>query len=182
MAQGLYYVITDECPSPNAENNNASNISKWNHHNTQAIGNLRLCLVPNILAKVLSKTTMACIWSTLKDEYGKSGVTATCAEFKAMLDTPIPSYEHPAPAFRKINTHFAQCEDVDFEISPKVQAMILLSKLPSSMDTIAQLICQTPATLTSATIKKLANLAWEQCGTHCSKSQEAQKLSTVKHK
>ncbi|KAF9222261.1 hypothetical protein BS17DRAFT_637200, partial [Gyrodon lividus] len=112
----------------------------------QAIGNLRLCLTPNILAKVLSKTTAARIWSTLKDEYGKPGITATYAEFKAMLDMLIPLHNHPASAFSKINAHFARLEDVDFEISPKVQAMILLSKLLSSMDTIAQLIGQTPAT------------------------------------
>ncbi|KAF9224500.1 hypothetical protein BS17DRAFT_703434 [Gyrodon lividus] len=169
MAQDFHYVITDECPSPNTENDNTSDISEWNHHNTQAIGNLHLHLTPNILAKVLSKTTTACIWSTLKDEYGKPSVTATYAEFKAMLDTPIPLHEHPAPAFGKINAHFTQLEDAEFDISPKVQAMILLSKLPSSMDTIAQLIGQSPATLTSATIKKSTILACEQHGTCHSK-------------
>ncbi|KAF9220565.1 hypothetical protein BS17DRAFT_714348, partial [Gyrodon lividus] len=138
MAQALYYVITDECPSPNEENNHASDISEWNHHNTQAIGNLCLHLAPNILAKVLSKTTAAQIWSTLKTEYGTPGIATTYVKFKAMLATPIPSHEHPASAFSKINAHFAQLEDVDFEISPKVQMMILLSKLLSSMDTVTQ--------------------------------------------
>ncbi|KAF9227984.1 hypothetical protein BS17DRAFT_659765, partial [Gyrodon lividus] len=154
----------------------------WNHHNIQAVRNLCLRLTPNILAKVLSKTTASSIWSTLKDEYGKPGITATYAEFKAMLDMPIPLHEHPAPAFSKINAHFTHLEDADFEISPKVQAMILLSKLLSSMDTITQLIGQTPATLTSATIEKLAVMAWEQHSTRCSKPQEAQKLSAVKRK
>ncbi|KAF9225540.1 hypothetical protein BS17DRAFT_652485, partial [Gyrodon lividus] len=111
----------------------------WNHHNTQAIGNLCLCLAPNILAKVLSKTTASSIWSSLKEEYGTPGVAATYVEFKAMLDTLIPLHEHPTPAFSKINAHFARLADTDFEISPKVQAMILLAKLPSSVDTIAHL-------------------------------------------
>ncbi|KAF9227471.1 hypothetical protein BS17DRAFT_661767, partial [Gyrodon lividus] len=70
---------------------------------------------------------------------GAPGVATTYTEFKAMLDTPIPSHEHPTPAFSKINAHFAQLADADFEISPKVQAMILLAKLPSSMDTITHL-------------------------------------------
>ncbi|KAF9220856.1 hypothetical protein BS17DRAFT_848149, partial [Gyrodon lividus] len=146
----------------------------WNHHNTQVISNLHLCFTPNILVKVLSKTTASSIWSSLKEEYGTPGIAATYGEFKAMLDTPIPSHEHPAPAFSKINTHFAQLADTDFEISPKVQAMILLAKLPSSMDTIAHLISQEPRTLTSALIKKLATLAWEQHSTCHSKPQEAQ--------
>ncbi|KAF9228259.1 hypothetical protein BS17DRAFT_850630, partial [Gyrodon lividus] len=60
--------------------------------------------------------------------------------------------------------------------------MILLTKLPSSMDTIAHLISQEPRTLTSALIEKSATLAWEQCSTCRSKPQEAQKLSTVKRK
>ncbi|KAF9223953.1 hypothetical protein BS17DRAFT_655586, partial [Gyrodon lividus] len=111
----------------------------WNHHNTQAISNLHLCLTPNILAKVLLKTTASSIWSSLKEEYGTPGIATTYVEFKAMLDTLIPLHEHPTPAFSKINVHFAQLADTDFEISPKVQAMILLAKLPSSMDTIAHL-------------------------------------------
>ncbi|KAF9227054.1 hypothetical protein BS17DRAFT_642168, partial [Gyrodon lividus] len=114
-------------------------ITEWNNHNTQAIGNLHLHLASNILAKVLSKTTASSICSSLKEEYGTPGVAATYAEFKAMLDMPIPSHEHPTPAFSKINAHFVQLTEVDFEISPKVQAMILLVKLPSSMDTIAHL-------------------------------------------
>ncbi|KAF9220159.1 hypothetical protein BS17DRAFT_821035 [Gyrodon lividus] len=142
MAQGLYYVITDECPSPNEENDNATDIFKWNHHNTQAIGNICLHLTPNILAKVLSKTTAAQIWSTLKNKYGTPSIATTYAEFKAMLDMPIPLHKHPAPAF-----------NAEFEISPKVQAMILLTKLLSSMDTISHLISQSQETLTSTTIK-----------------------------
>ncbi|KAF9223210.1 hypothetical protein BS17DRAFT_706538, partial [Gyrodon lividus] len=146
MAQGLYNVITNERPSPNEENDNATDISEWNHHNTQAIGNLCLRLAPNILAKVLLQTTTTCIWNTLKDEYSQPSIAATYAEFKAMLDTPILSHEHPTPAFGKINARFARLTDTDFEISPKVQAMILVSKLPSSMGTIAHLIGQSPAT------------------------------------
>ncbi|KAF9220476.1 hypothetical protein BS17DRAFT_848924, partial [Gyrodon lividus] len=60
--------------------------------------------------------------------------------------------------------------------------MILLTKLPSSMDTITHLISQEPRTLTSALIKKSATLAWKQHGTYHSKPQEAQKLSIVKRK
>ncbi|KAF9223492.1 hypothetical protein BS17DRAFT_655243, partial [Gyrodon lividus] len=142
MAQGLYHIITDKCPSPNEEDDNTTDITKWNHHNTQAIGNLCLCLAPNILVKVLLKTTASSIRSSLKEEYGTPGIAATYMEFKAMLDTLIPSHEHPAPAFSKINAHFVRLTDVDFEISPKVQAMILLAKLPSSMDAIAHLISQ----------------------------------------
>ncbi|KAF9218664.1 hypothetical protein BS17DRAFT_719971, partial [Gyrodon lividus] len=127
--------------------------------------NLHLCLAPNILAKVLSKTTASSIGSSLKEEYGAPGIATTYTEFKAMLDMPIPSHEHPAPAFSKINAHFMQLAEVDFEISPKVQAMILLAKLPSSMDTITHLISQEARILTSTLIEKSATLAWEQCGT-----------------
>ncbi|KAF9226765.1 hypothetical protein BS17DRAFT_865676 [Gyrodon lividus] len=159
MAQGLYHVITDESPSPNEEDDNTTDITEWNHHNTQAIGNLCLHLAPNILVKVLLKTTTSSIWSSMKEEYGTPGVAMTYTEFKAMLDMLIPSHEHPAPAFSKINAHFARLTDADCEISPKVQAVILLTKLPSSMDAIAHLISQEPRTLTSTLIKKSATLA-----------------------
>ncbi|KAF9220477.1 hypothetical protein BS17DRAFT_848928 [Gyrodon lividus] len=107
MAQGLYHILTYECPSPNEEDDNTTNITEWNHHNTQAIGNLCLHLAPNILAKVLLKTTASSIWSSLKEEYGTPGIAVTYVEFMAMLDMPIPLHEHPTPAFSKINAHFA---------------------------------------------------------------------------
>ncbi|KAF9218577.1 hypothetical protein BS17DRAFT_770629 [Gyrodon lividus] len=106
MAQGLYHVITDERPSANEEDNNTTDITEWNQHNTQAISNLCLCLAPNILVKVLSKPTASSIWRTLKEEYGTPGVAATYTEFKAMLDMLIPSHEHSTPAFSKLNAHF----------------------------------------------------------------------------
>ncbi|KAF9224712.1 hypothetical protein BS17DRAFT_701849 [Gyrodon lividus] len=106
MAQGLYHIINNECPLPNEEDDNTTNITEWNHHNTQAISNLCLRLTPNILAKVLSKTTASSIWSSLKEEHGTPGIATTYTEFKAMLDTPIPSHEHPAPASSKISAHF----------------------------------------------------------------------------
>ncbi|KAF9225112.1 hypothetical protein BS17DRAFT_765756 [Gyrodon lividus] len=66
MAQGLYYVITDECPSPTEDNYNTSNISNWNHHNIQSIGNLHLCLAPNILAKSFPRPQLLASGTPLK--------------------------------------------------------------------------------------------------------------------
>ncbi|KAF9218610.1 hypothetical protein BS17DRAFT_822675 [Gyrodon lividus] len=93
LLTNLVPMFTNVCPCPT--NDNASNISEWNHHYTQSIGKLCLCLAPNILAKVLPKTAAASIWNTLKNKYGKHSISTTYTEFKVMLDTPIPLHEYP---------------------------------------------------------------------------------------
>ncbi|KIJ19209.1 hypothetical protein PAXINDRAFT_8564 [Paxillus involutus ATCC 200175] len=79
-----------------------------------------------------------------------------------MLDTPIPSNQHPASAFNKINAHFTRLKKADFKIPIKVQAMILLSKLPSSMNSIAQIVAMDKELMTPTGIEKAAVLCWEQ--------------------
>ncbi|KIJ07662.1 hypothetical protein PAXINDRAFT_19164 [Paxillus involutus ATCC 200175] len=173
------------CPSPTTyddNSNNANNIFSWKQDDTKALGYLILHVQESIHVKHDALVSAKAFWDALSTEYGTQGISATYGEIKAMLDTPLPSNQHPASAFNKINAHFTRLKKADFEIPIKVQAMILLSKLPSSMNSITQIVSMDKEMLTPTGIKKAAILCWEQADNSRSKHKEVQKLSAVKRK
>jgi hypothetical protein len=185
MAQGILHVLTEVCPSPityNDDSTNANTIYNWRQDDTKALEYLILQIQENIHVKHDALDTAKALWDALSTEYGTQGVSTTYGKFKVMLDTPVPSNQHPASVFNKITAHFTRLKKADFEIPSKVQAMILLSKLPPSMNSIAQIVTMDKETLNPAGIEKAAILCWEQTDNSRSKHKEVQKLSTVKCK
>ena len=101
----------------------------------------------------------------------------------------IPASSHPAPTIMKMLSHFAYLKDAGFEFPANVQAMIILCKLPPTMEVVAQILSQTSPseikTLKPDGIVKATTLSFEQKGASCGtggKAPQANKLSTVKHK
>ena len=101
----------------------------------------------------------------------------------------IPAGSHPAPTIMKMLSHFAYLKDAGFEFPVNVQAMIILCKLPPTMEVVAQILSQTSPseikTLKPDGIVKAATLSFEQKGASCStggKAPQANKLSAVKCK
>ncbi|KIM61306.1 hypothetical protein SCLCIDRAFT_25933 [Scleroderma citrinum Foug A] len=86
-------------------------------------------------------------------------------------------------------SHFTYLKDAGFEFPANVQAMIILCKLPPTMEVVAQILSQTSPseikTLKPDGIVKAATLSFEQKGASCGaggKAPQANKLSTVKRK
>ena len=101
----------------------------------------------------------------------------------------IPAASHPAPAIPKMLSHFAYLKDAGFKFPANVQAMIILCKLPPTMEVIAQILSQTShseiKSLKPNQIVKVAMLSFEQKGASCGaggKAPQANKLSAVKCK
>ncbi|KIM62386.1 hypothetical protein SCLCIDRAFT_38235, partial [Scleroderma citrinum Foug A] len=85
-----------------------------------------------------------------------------------LLTTTIPASSHPTPAITKMLSHFAYLKDASFEFPANVQAMIILCKLPPTMEVVAQILSQTSPseikTLKPDGIIKAATLSFEQKG------------------
>ena len=103
--------------------------------------------------------------------------------------TTISTGSHPAPAITKMLSHFTYLKDAGFDFPAPVQAMIILCKLPPTMEVVAQILSQTAPSkirnLKPDGIFKVATLSFEQKGTSHgggSKASQANKLSTVKRK
>ena len=108
------------------------------------------------------------------------------------MDTVIPSGVDPTPALDKIMSHFTRLVKMNWEIPKKMLGMMMIAKVPSSMESIVQLYS---TILTDATLseqedkldpKKIALAmrgSWEthgRAGMSQSNQQRANKLSTVK--
>jgi hypothetical protein len=169
MSQGLWRILTKICPAtPRAEDKDIKTILKaieeWEETNLKAVGTIGLRLHHTLQYRYRSKVNARELWDALMEEYGKPGVVATYLEFKAVMETRISDNADPSPAVDKITAHFARLEDSGVTIPEHLQVMILMSKLPSTMDQLVQIFCQ------AEDVKKLRLdklrwaivLAWEQ--------------------
>ena len=118
----------------------AANAESWDGDNEKAIGTITLRCTTLIKTQVVEKMTAKQIWDLLKELYGQPSMGSAHTELKKLLATTIPTNSHPAPALRSIAANFAYLKEARFEISLPMQTMILVAKLPSSMEVVAQLI------------------------------------------
>ena len=104
------------------------------------------------------------LWDHLEKQYGKPGIIATYLEFKLAMDIKITDQEDPTVTIDKMTAHFARCNASGLEVPDYFQAMLIMTKLPSSFDGLAQLFCQKEVvkSLDVADMRKTVSLAWEQ--------------------
>ena len=167
-------------------------VTSWKEDAEKALGNIRLRLHHTIGYQFNEVSDPADLWEILKKKYGAPGMTKAFVEFKAIMDTMIPNGVDPSPALDKIMSHYAHLTNMDWDIPKKILAMILLSKAPSSMETIVQMYSQLLADATSEKIKAdlipekvitMMRTSWEthgHAGTSQFNQQQANKLSAVK--
>ena len=180
-AQGQWFVFSTPHP--------ADEYDSWDENNEKALGNITLRVSPSIQTAIANLVTIKEVWDHLKENYSAPSIGSTYAELSRLLMTTIPAGSHPAPTITKMLSHFAYLKDASFEFSTNVQAMIILCKLPPTMEVVAQILSQTSPseikTLKPDGIVKAATLSFEQKGASRgtgSKAPQANKLSAVKCK
>ena len=85
-------------------------------------------------------------------------------EFKAALETTIPNNADPSLAIDKILAHFGRMAEGKAKVPVYVQAMVLLAKIPPSMESLAQLFCQSEddvSAIDTPKIRRVILLTWE---------------------
>ena len=178
-AQGQWFVYGTTQPADEHE--------LWDKHNEKALGNITLQVSPLIQTAISHLTMVKEVWDHLKENYGAPSIGNAYAKLSQLLLTTIPTSFHPAPAITKMLSHFAYLKDAGFKFPANMQAMVILCKLPPTMEVVAQILSQTSPskikTLKLDGIVKVATLSFEQKGTSCGsggKAPQANKLSTVK--
>ena len=175
MSQGQWKVM-DPPPVPIEESlatdtkeavfSNQEEITTWNNLNIKALSNIHLCLHHTIAYNQRNAKTAAQLWDTLEKNYGHPGFASYYLELKAAFDTPIPANADPSLALEKITSHFGKLVEGGSVVmlSPHLQALILMAKLPSTYDSLAQIMCQTDkiTNLDLEKVKKAINVAWDQ--------------------
>ena len=167
--------------------NNQDDIDAWMDDAEKALGNIRLRLHHTISYQYNNIDSPSTLWETLKAKYGSPGLSTAFVEFKGAMDTVIPNGSDPSPALDKIMSHFVRLKEMKWDIPEKVQAMMILSKAPSSMESLVQLTSYVAkdddAELKTDKIVRSMLLSWEthgRQGANRNNQQRANKLSAVK--
>ena len=164
--------------------------AEWDEDAEKALGNICLRIHFSISAQFAAMDVPNKLWAKLKENYGSPGLHHAFIEFKQMIDTPIPNGQNPNPACDKIMAHFANLEVMKWEIPPNICTMILLSKIPKSLESVVQMFLQVitqkleKGEETSPTkVVQAIRQGWEtatRSGSSGKNQQQANKLSTVK--
>src|SRR5258708_3222483 len=168
-------------------------LDKWNQDSEKAVGNIRLRLHHTIGYQFNSQEDPSKLWTPLKEKYGAPGIPKAFIEFKGAMDMAIPNGSDPSLALDKIISHFVRLKTINWEIPAKVQAMMIMSKAPPSMESVVQLFSQMladvpdkekEASMNPEKICAAFRTSWETHGRQGAKGkqnqQQAQKLSAVK--
>ena len=204
MSQGQWRVLSQKCPADITVNSrgiiltgedvpseedvaaNKEKIEDWEDDNQKATGNIMLRLAPQIQGNLTPEIMNGAgtLWDHLEKQYGKPGIIATYLKFKAAMDIKITDTKDPTMAIDKMTAHFARCNASGLEVPDHFQAMLIMAKLPSAFDGLAQLFCQKESvkTLDVADMHKTIGLAWEQRKGGKTPRNQAQKLSAVKRR
>ena len=166
------------------EPTNQDALDEWEELVSKAVGNIRLRL-HHTIAYQYNAEDAANLWQSLLNKYGQPGILHAYIEFKGAMDTSIPNNSDPSPSLDKMMAHFARLRDLWFELAPKVQAMMILAKVPSSMEALIQVIFQESDydKLTPDGVVTAMMTAWEahsRSGNRTNNQQRANKLSVVK--
>lgn len=194
LSQGQWLVITKDSPSVGMKTEtleeggpsitivtNQDEVDKWEESNAKAVGNIRLCLHHSIHYKYQSINSARDIWEGLKEEYGNPGISGIYIEFKSAMDTTIPANSDPSLTIDKILAHFGRLEEAKVGLPPHIKVMILMAKIPSSMESLAQMFCQADdiSKLDTGKVKRAIILSWEQRMGKGNRNQ-ANKISAIK--
>jgi len=185
MSQGQHWVLRTPKPEPVVDKDqvitNADKIEDWELTDAKAFGNIHLRLHYSITSRLSDAASAAELWGKLKEEYGKPGLAGIFADFKLVMDTRIPYDADPAPAIDAILAAFGRLNDNKVEISEEVRGMMLFSKIPPSMNNLAQFMNQNDdiKAITFEFVRRAISLDYESRKVRRQPSR-ANKLSAVK--
>jgi len=160
-------------------------LEEWEENNNKALGSINLHLHPSIAFQMKNGTSASWVWGDLESRYGKPGPAATYLELKKVLNTRIPDNADPLLSIDEMTQHLGRLSQMGFDIPKKIEVLILMAKLPPSMEAIAQELNTEEddfKDLTIDSVRRMILLSWEQCSGNRRPQQQQnnQKLSAVK--
>jgi hypothetical protein len=103
-------------------------------------------------------------------------------ELKKAINCQIPDNADPSPAVNNLLNNFKRLKDMEFAIPDKIQILILLARLPPSMEFVVNTASNTDFDeIRMDRVREMILLQWEQkSGKHQPPPQKAQKITAVK--
>ena len=121
---------------------------QWTKANDTLVGLIWLCLSDSLKQETLKHQAASDLLKALKNDYAASGISGASTPFKELLDTRIASSSYPTPSLNKVKNLFTRLNSMGYKFPANIQVMLLLTKLPESMNVIAQMIVQAKDSIT----------------------------------
>jgi hypothetical protein len=106
----------------------------WDRADNKALGIIQLRMADKL--QYLVKDTSLESWANIKSQFDVSGPAAIFVDFKYVINFKFDERKEPAIQFAEINTQLNRLATHGFNLDHRIQAMIILSGLPQSWDSV----------------------------------------------
>ena len=109
---------------------------QWKLKDRQALGLIRLTLSRNVAFNILKETTTADLLKALTNMYEKSSAMNKVYLMRRLFNLQMSESGSVADHINEFNMIVSQLSSVDINFEDEIKALILMSSLPESWDTV----------------------------------------------
>jgi hypothetical protein len=106
----------------------------WDRADNKALGIIQLRMADKL--QYLVKDTSLESWANIKSQFDVSGPAAIFVDFKYVINFKFDERKEPAVQVAELNTRLNRLATHGFNLDHRIQAMIILSGLPQSWDSV----------------------------------------------
>jgi hypothetical protein len=106
----------------------------WDRADNKALGIIQLRMADKL--QYLVKDTSLESWANIKSQFDVSGPAAIFVDFKYVINFKFDERKEPSVQVAELNTHLNRLATHGFSLDNRIQAMIILSGLPQSWDSV----------------------------------------------
>jgi hypothetical protein len=106
----------------------------WDRADNKALGIIQLRMADKL--QYLIKDTSLQSWANIKSQFDVSGPAAIFVDFKFVINFKFDDRKEPAIQVAELNTQLNRLATHGFNLDYRIQAMIILSGLPQSWDSV----------------------------------------------
>jgi hypothetical protein len=107
---------------------------EWDTADDKALGIIQLRMADKL--QYLVKGTARLTWENIKSQFDVSGPAAIFVDFKYVINFKFDERKEPSIQVAELNTRLNHLAAHKFELDHRIQAMIILSGLPQSWDSV----------------------------------------------
>ena len=113
---------------------NSAEVRSWDLANDKSLSIIQLKMADKM--QYLKKSTAACTWNNIKEQFDKQGPASISIDFRSAVNFHFKENKEPAIQVVELNTIVGCLATKGFTLDPKIQAMLILTGLPASWDGI----------------------------------------------